>query len=238
MPALRMAAAERCHSVTLNRGMPRHCSVCTHPARQAIDESLSAGLPYRGLAEEHGLSVDALGRHKGGHLAEHGSPGTWVEGTWVPAFPTQRPPFAPGHELSLKHGIYSPRTVDPRAAELVEGVLADPELGYLAQPRFRAAVWSWARAETRVQLLEGWLSDHDSIGVDGDGGVLPVLVALRGWVMTASKMLTRLGLDPASAASLGRDVAAAQVDVVEAMTRVREQAGVIGPASGPPGAQS
>lgn len=214
--------------------MPRRCSVCAHPARQAIDEALTADAPYPGLAGEHGVSVDALGRHKGAHLAGRGSAGTVVAGPWSPAFPTQRPPFAPGHELSLKHGAYSPRTVDPRAAELVDGVLADPELGYLAQPRFRAAVWSWARAEARVQLLEGWLVEHDSIGVDAEGEVLPVLAALRGWSMTASKMLARLGLDPAAAAALGRDVAAAQVDMVEVLTRARE-AGDVAAAAVEPG---
>lgn len=223
----------------------RTCTVCAHPARQVVDDALSAGLPAARLAEAHGLSTFALSRHKRAHLAAAAAAsapsGLAADGSWVPAFPGQRPPFELGNELgfelgnelSLHHGAYSPRRVDPRAAELVEGILADPELGYLAQPRFRAAVWSWARAEARVQLLEGWLSDHDSTGVDGEGGVLPVLAALRQWSVTASNLLGRLGLDPSSAAALGRDVAAAQVDVVEAMTRVREQAGVIGPAGSP-----
>jgi hypothetical protein len=36
------------------------------------------------------------------------------------------PPFEPGHTLSTRHGAYSPRRVEPLAAELVELALADP----------------------------------------------------------------------------------------------------------------
>jgi hypothetical protein len=49
------------------------------------------------------------------------------ETTWVPAFPSQRPPFEPGNQLATTyHGAYSPRRVDPLAAELVAVVLDDP----------------------------------------------------------------------------------------------------------------
>lgn len=44
------------------------------------------------------------------------------EGTWVPEFPGQRPPFAVGNSVALKHGGKSVVALRPRAAELVEHI--------------------------------------------------------------------------------------------------------------------
>jgi len=45
--------------------MPRQCSICNHPERQAIEEQLIANLPLRKIAEQcSGISVTALHRHK------------------------------------------------------------------------------------------------------------------------------------------------------------------------------
>lgn len=142
-----------------------------------------------------------------------------VEG-WTPEFAGQRPPFQPGHALSLRHGAFSPRHVNPLAREIVEELLADPAVAYVAAPRFRAAVWSWARAEARVQLLERWVENHDDGGVDEDGSVSPVLTALRLWHVRAANQLSKLGLDPMSAARLGRDVAAGEVDMARLMAEL------------------
>jgi hypothetical protein len=48
--------------------MPRPCSVCVHPERQAIDTALAAGGPLRALGAKYGVSPDALKRHKAAHL--------------------------------------------------------------------------------------------------------------------------------------------------------------------------
>jgi hypothetical protein len=48
--------------------MPRMCSVCTHPARIAIDDRLEAGQSLRDVAGQYLLSKSALDRHKAGHL--------------------------------------------------------------------------------------------------------------------------------------------------------------------------
>ena len=49
--------------------MPRRCTVCAHPEREAIDRAL---LPYeltlRDIARRHGLSKDAAHRHQRQHL--------------------------------------------------------------------------------------------------------------------------------------------------------------------------
>ena len=48
--------------------MPRVCTICTHPEREAIDQALAAGQPLRGLSAIYRVSEDALGRHKANHL--------------------------------------------------------------------------------------------------------------------------------------------------------------------------
>jgi hypothetical protein len=61
------------------------------------------------------------------------------ETAWVPAFPSQRPPFAPGNEVAATyHGAYSPRRVDPLAAELVAVVLDDPQASHAFTPPLQA----------------------------------------------------------------------------------------------------
>jgi hypothetical protein len=49
--------------------MPRKCTVCTHPDREAIDKDLVSGEAFRGLAAKYRVSEDALMRHNAGHIA-------------------------------------------------------------------------------------------------------------------------------------------------------------------------
>ncbi len=48
--------------------MPRVCSCCTHPEREAINAALVASIAYRTIADRYGLSHQALMRHKTDHL--------------------------------------------------------------------------------------------------------------------------------------------------------------------------
>jgi hypothetical protein len=48
--------------------MPRECTVCTHPEREAIDEALVGGASNRSLASLYDVSEAAVRRHKGKHL--------------------------------------------------------------------------------------------------------------------------------------------------------------------------
>jgi len=48
--------------------MPRTCTVCAHPEREAIDEALVGGSALSELAAIYRVSDDALGRHKANHL--------------------------------------------------------------------------------------------------------------------------------------------------------------------------
>jgi hypothetical protein len=92
--------------------------------------------------------------------------------TWVPAFPSQRPPFPKNHELSLRHGVWSQRHVQPVATEILQSVLDDPTCEYLKAPRFAAELQAWATAEARCRLLESYiarLAEGDDTGVGNTG---------------------------------------------------------------------
>jgi hypothetical protein len=51
--------------------MPRRCTVCDHPERHGIDETLITGAPYRSVAKRFELSDSAVYRHKTKHLPAH-----------------------------------------------------------------------------------------------------------------------------------------------------------------------
>jgi hypothetical protein len=51
--------------------MPRRCTVCDHPERHSIDETLVTGAPYRSVAKRFELSESAVYRHKTEHLPAH-----------------------------------------------------------------------------------------------------------------------------------------------------------------------
>jgi hypothetical protein len=48
--------------------MPRSCTVCEHPEREAIDEALVGGASNRSLASLYDVSEAAVRRHKANHL--------------------------------------------------------------------------------------------------------------------------------------------------------------------------
>jgi hypothetical protein len=152
---------------------------------------------------------------------------------WTPAFPGQRPPFLPGHqyrwpsgnEVSLRHGAYSPRRVDPIATDILEQTLADPDVAYLKSARWRPALWSWAKAEAQCVLLDEYLAARgeepgDGVGDLTDPRVLSAYALLHRAETRAASGRGRLGLDPLSASRLGRDKAAAALDVAQIMAQL------------------
>jgi hypothetical protein len=51
--------------------VPPKCTICDHPQRGEIEAALVAGRSLRNVAQQFGVSHDALHRHrKGGHIAE------------------------------------------------------------------------------------------------------------------------------------------------------------------------
>jgi hypothetical protein len=147
---------------------------------------------------------------------------------WQPQFEGQRPPFAEGsraNELGLRHGAWSPRRTDPLALEMIKQLLADDDVAYLRAPKWGPAVWSWARCEARIQLITEYLIDLVGAGHLGDLEDPKVSAAYRlldRFEAQAVQRRGRLGLDPLSAARLGRNRAAG-VDVAKLMAVLAEQ---------------
>ncbi len=50
--------------------MPRVCTICTRPEREAIDRALVGGTACREVAALYRVSPDAVERHKGAHLPQ------------------------------------------------------------------------------------------------------------------------------------------------------------------------
>jgi hypothetical protein len=137
-----------------------------------------------------------------------------------PARGYSRAPFKEGHEVKVTHGAYLKRRVDPVARELVETIIED--VPYLSEPSYEPAVWAWARAEARVQVLAAWLDENGAL--DENGTPRPALAALLQFEKLASTHRTRLGLDPLSRAQLGRDVTAQQMDLARLYSTLDEKA--------------
>jgi hypothetical protein len=142
-------------------------------------------------------------------------------------------PFQPGHTLSTRHGAFSPRKVDPLASEMVDLILGDPALAYLQAPHWRPAIWAWAKSEAQCQLLEEYLARRaeeagDGVGDLGDERVRSAYLLHHRASARAMSGRRQLGLDPLSAARLGRDKAAAGVDMAQLMAKLHqlEQQGV------------
>jgi hypothetical protein len=55
--------------------MSQSCSICRHPARHDIENDLRRCSPYRDVARRHGVSKDALSRHRAHHMSRHTATG-------------------------------------------------------------------------------------------------------------------------------------------------------------------
>lgn len=149
---------------------------------------------------------------------------------WTPEFDGQRPPFAEGNDQALIHGARSERHVGPLAERIARELLEDPDTPpHVREPVFAASVQAWARAEATTRLIWEWLAERDIMTGLTDlttstedeertrdtthrkatvrhlGSALEML---RKYETLASNLRSRLGLDPSSAARLGRDLAA------------------------------
>lgn len=126
--------------------------------------------------------------------------------------------FEPGHMANLRHGAKSPRIVDPIAQRLIEDAVAARP--YLADPAYTAAVWAWGRAEARIMLCEDYIAEHGMF--DDRGKQRNVVDILLRSESMAANLRSRLGLDPLSQSKLGRNIAAANLDLAELMSRASE----------------
>ncbi len=127
--------------------------------------------------------------------------------------------FTNGNLVRVTHGVYSDRRVNPIARELAEGLIVErPDL-----EDHPAAVWSWARIESKCLLLEAWLDEHGFI--DGDGKPTAPAQLVTRYEKLALNLRARLGLDPLSQAQLQNlrgQASLVSYDIEELRARGRE----------------
>lgn len=130
---------------------------------------------------------------------------------WDPAFPGQRPPFQPGHMVSVKGGQWSPRVNSERALQVFKEYARDRPDMASTYPSELAAL---ARVEARAVQLDEWLETHPITEVGKDNRV-HVVKEWRLCEASASAMRTKLGFNLAGDAQARRDVAVAAVAEVD-----------------------
>ncbi len=136
----------------------------------------------------------------------------------MPARGYSWPAFQPGNTIPRRHGIWSQRTWEPLAEDLVTGLLEDkPDL--TSYPELLAA---WGRAEARCILLAEYLVGRFT---DGDERAEKVLRFVGQFEKLAHDLRRELGLTPGSEADLARsrtDAVRGQFDLDALLARGRE----------------
>lgn len=130
------------------------------------------------------------------------------DGGWTPAFPGQRPPFAP------THGCYSLVKLGGRAAEIASALR---EIVPLASPADSATIDSLAMVLAQLERANAVLAYRQREEVERavEGGSLSdaerddlrrLSQDARGWANSALRYFEALGLTPGSRTRLGLDV--------------------------------
>jgi hypothetical protein len=128
-------------------------------------------------------------------------------------------PFKPGNTKAMTHGARSERCITPLAAEIANQLMQ--EHPRLRDPAFRGPVLEYSRLQAQVELLEKWTDDHGLIDEE-TGDVRNAAQFLLKVRKQAMNVADRLGLTPLAAARLGRDNAAAAVDVTAILAQIKE----------------
>lgn len=130
-------------------------------------------------------------------------------------------PFKPGNTVAMTHGARSARVIEPMAAEIANATIeVNP---HLQEDRYREAVLEYARLVAKVERLEEWLDRNGQLDSDGKvRGASDYALKLR---KTMSNQAERLGLTPLSAARLGKDTAAAKLDVTKILAAMTNKDG-------------
>ena len=121
------------------------------------------------------------------------------------------PPFAAGHELSTRHGAWSPRKRAPIEVALTDWAMSAAP--WLTDPLAGPSLAAWARAEAMVQLIATWLDTHDAI--DHEGEVVGAVTTMARFEKVAMSLRQQLGLDPRSKLALLREQTAAVAEKVD-----------------------
>lgn len=128
---------------------------------------------------------------------------------WTPAWPGQRPPFAPGHDLSTTHGAYS----EARLIPLSEKVYAELRASLVSwDDAYEIPVRAVAEIRARRILAVRWLDEHGLTTAKGE--VQPILKEVPKWEARERELANDLALTIRSRAALDLDRLAAMKDMV------------------------
>jgi hypothetical protein len=142
--------------------------------------------------------------------------GVQPDGSWLPAFVGQRPPFREGEAgPALRTGCYSVLKLAPRAIEIraelepvvplrsdADSAVLDLLAGTLAQAERALLVLA------RVQVDEiDAIRDGKRLDPDARQNLGRLSADTRGWINSAARLCAALGLTPTSRAALGVDLA-------------------------------
>jgi hypothetical protein len=149
------------------------------------------------------------------------------------------PAFQKGNQMALVHGAFSPGIVQPLVDQRLEAWLGDPDFPeYAKKPSQRFTLRSLARVEVRLELiyeaieemnLEDSLSEVSQTREKVTGGPDATVQRRRSrtekradyderarrWETYRLNLLKELGLTPMAQTKMGRDVAAATVDLAQ-----------------------
>lgn len=141
-----------------------------------------------------------------------------AEDGWTPAFPGQRPPFAPGNDLHQSHGAYaSPLRLGERATEIADEVRSLlPTPGPAFEPTVHGYGLVWTRIEKAIAALERAEASGDPAEADK---LSRLEKDLRLWLQTALRYADALALTPASQGRLYRDAALGKTASAQAALR-------------------
>lgn len=129
-------------------------------------------------------------------------------------------PFVAENFAAKKHGAYSSRVVTPLAADIANAVcLARPDL---QAPEMQPAVLAYARTEAQLEVLTAFVDINGAINEDTGEPTSAEKYRLRIDTQAANHR-SRLGLDPLSAAKLGKDIASTKLDITTMFAQLQAE---------------
>ena len=116
-------------------------------------------------------------------------------------------PFEQGNTAAIRHGANSMRMTEPVAKRIVAELRNTEGLDYLRAPRFTTALWAYARAAAKAELVLAWIDGmtpaQQFTAGRGKDSPSELLRQLQG---RAANMGDRIGLSPAGAVEIADEI--------------------------------
>lgn len=155
-------------------------------------------------------------------------------------------PFEEGNTAAVTHGAKSPRIIAPLALQVIARAKARPDWpAWLNDTSYTEEIWSWAWCEAVLELYRRELMSLDNLTelrTERSNEQEDVTVrrgskqrklssekrrsledGIMTWTRLAKAHRTSLGLDPLSRSRIGRDTAAAKLDLATLWSRLEDE---------------